>query len=415
MNTTKLTLAIILILAAFLRLDRLFDLMMFIPDQGWFYISAKELLIEGKFPLIGITASYTWLHQGALWTYILAPFLWLFNFNPVGGAYLSAFLGVGAVLAAYFVGKALFKSEQIGLITAFLFAVSPLVIIHSRMPYHTAPISLVALLFVYSLYGYAKGEMWYLPASAFLLGILYNLELATMVLFFLAIIIFFIAKKPASKILILSFLSFLIPMIPMVLYDFSSKSGFYQTTAFFRLIKLSVLSTDIFSIKNIYDIVQDLFIFNQRLIFLGNGFIATVITGESLIFLFNTLRNFKKKKIDIAHLILALWILIAIGGIFVSKTASEAYLPMTYPAILLTISIFIVGIAKKLHDLKISIYFIIGLISLVNIYLLLSEDYLMGSNGYGFPLSERLKIVRETLPPGDNYEYLRWWLSIKQK
>lgn len=62
----------ILIIGAFLRFDRLPQLVAFIGDQGWFYLSARDVLLSGNIPLVGITSSHTWLHQGPRWTYLLA-------------------------------------------------------------------------------------------------------------------------------------------------------------------------------------------------------------------------------------------------------------------------------------------------------------------------------------------------------
>ena len=75
--------------------------MNFIGDQGWFYISARDILLTGKIPLVGITSSHIWLHQGPYWTYMLAIMLFLFHFNPVSGAYLTAVIGLLTVFLIY--------------------------------------------------------------------------------------------------------------------------------------------------------------------------------------------------------------------------------------------------------------------------------------------------------------------------
>jgi len=72
----------ILLLAIFFRFYKLNQLMIFIGDQGWFYLSAQDMLIHHQIPLVGITSSHVWLHQGPLWTYILAVLFFFFGFNP---------------------------------------------------------------------------------------------------------------------------------------------------------------------------------------------------------------------------------------------------------------------------------------------------------------------------------------------
>src|SRR3990172_3783075 len=119
----------ILVVGAFLRLDRLGELMAFIGDQGWFYLSARDMLISGNIPFVGITSSHTWLHQGPLWTYMLAGALWISNFNPVSGAILTALGGTSSIFLIYKLGKEFF-SKTFGLVAALVYATSPLIIIH---------------------------------------------------------------------------------------------------------------------------------------------------------------------------------------------------------------------------------------------------------------------------------------------
>jgi len=86
-----------LLLSLVLRIYNLSQNMTFIGDQGWFYLSARDLLISHQIPLVGITSSHTWLHQGPLWTYMLAMVLFISKFNPVSGAYLTILFGLATV------------------------------------------------------------------------------------------------------------------------------------------------------------------------------------------------------------------------------------------------------------------------------------------------------------------------------
>src|SRR6185369_794671 len=87
-NKYALSLLAILFAALVIRLYYIEQSMQFIGDQGWFYISARDIVLKREIPLVGIVSSHPWLHQGAFWTYLLAPVLWLAHFNPVSGAYL---------------------------------------------------------------------------------------------------------------------------------------------------------------------------------------------------------------------------------------------------------------------------------------------------------------------------------------
>jgi len=65
-NRNNLALLGVLILGLFLTLDRISTLMPFIGDQGWFYLSARDLALGKSFPLVGIASSHPWLHQGVI-------------------------------------------------------------------------------------------------------------------------------------------------------------------------------------------------------------------------------------------------------------------------------------------------------------------------------------------------------------
>src|ERR1700691_3000817 len=110
---------LIVFVSAGLLFYRLSDLMPFIGDQGWFYISARDMLLSGKIPLVGITSSHVWLHQGPYWTYMLAGALWLGNFVPVTGAYLTATIGLFTIWLVYKIGSDVF-SQRIGLIASLI-------------------------------------------------------------------------------------------------------------------------------------------------------------------------------------------------------------------------------------------------------------------------------------------------------
>ena len=165
-----------LIAGVFLGFFKISDLMIFTGDQGWFFLSARDLIVNHKIPLVGITASITWLYQGAIFTYFLAPFLWLFKFNPLGGAVLTILFNLLAIVAIYKVGKNFF-GEKVGVLAALLFPTSPLIIIHSRTAYHTSLIPLFALLFFWFLYKLIKESGKNLIWVALLLAILFQLEL----------------------------------------------------------------------------------------------------------------------------------------------------------------------------------------------------------------------------------------------
>jgi 4-amino-4-deoxy-L-arabinose transferase-like glycosyltransferase len=139
--------------------------MAFIGDQGWFYLSARDMLLTGQIPLVGIASGHVWLHQGPLWTYLLSIALSTSDFNPVSGAYLTALVDMTALLVLYKFSSDFF-SKKIGFITALLYATSPLIVLNARFAYHTSPIPLFVILFLYSCVKWVKeAKLFYFTLS----------------------------------------------------------------------------------------------------------------------------------------------------------------------------------------------------------------------------------------------------------
>src|SRR5437016_1790147 len=95
---------LILILAAFLRIYRISDYMTFLGDEGRDVLVAKEIL-HGHFTLLGPRSSAGDFFMGPAYYYFITPFLWLFNYDPVGPAIMVALFGVATVYLIYIVGK----------------------------------------------------------------------------------------------------------------------------------------------------------------------------------------------------------------------------------------------------------------------------------------------------------------------
>lgn len=427
MTKTKFSLLGVILLALFLRIYKLKDYLSFIGDQGWFYVSAKEIA-QGSIPLIGITASHTWLYQGPLWSYMLFPVLKISNYDPIWGAYLSVFLGILTVIAIYFVGRDMLGITKTGIVSALIFATSPLVILHSRLPYHTSPLSLFTLLFIYSLYKYSKGNKNYLILTAFSLGLLYQLQLSTMVFWVLAGIIIFLVKKFDIRLFFLSAVSFIIAIFPFIIYDFKEGYGFYQSTAFLRLIKVSIFDSSGFN-PNVYlDLINNLLLYNQKLLFAGS------ITGASVLLLFSILflaiRIISEKRKNYGLIILSFWLILSIAGIMMNKTPTEAYLPMIYPGIILMVGFMFATIINKYKDFRLFVYLILVIIVFLNIRTIITSNYFTKNFDF-ISYQERLnaseKIVEITKNkkynliqvgtgsefPNNlkNYEYLTWWFG----
>lgn len=437
-NKNSIVMLLILLIASFLRIINIENTMSFIGDQGWFYLPARDMILNGQIPLVGIASSHPWLHQGPLWTYMLASIFWAFGFNPVNGAYLTIILGVITVLMVYVVGKELF-SVRLGIISALFYATSPLVIVHSRTPYHTSPIPLFTLLFILSLSRWIKGNKMSFPLSVFFLAILYNLELATSLLWFvlLSILLFGIWKKNdwingilKKKILFYSATGLVIPMIPILIYDFGH--GFPQTVKFtawmgYRILRFFGLpglnGHDVVDYSSILTFSLD---FYKKLIFAKNNIVALTLLVLSFLSLFIGIYRINKKTKKTGFALLALWILIPLIGYLLNRIPSEAYLPIFFPGFIFLL-VYFFDIIGKVKFLKIPVIIVISLLISSNAYYSFSQS--ISTNNLG--ISKRISVSREIVDQakgrqytllgigeGDqfesftmNYQYLTWWLG----
>lgn len=182
-----LVLLTILISAAFLRLYKISDYMTFLGDEGRDVMVAKGIL-EGNLTLLGPRASAGDFFLGPIYYYMIAPFLLLAGYDPVGPAIMVALFGVATVFLIYYVGRKFFDAKT-GLMSAALYSVSPIVIAYSRSSWNPNLMPFASLLIVYCIYMAIKNNSFKLFLTVgFLFGIAIQLHYLTV---FLGVIVFF--------------------------------------------------------------------------------------------------------------------------------------------------------------------------------------------------------------------------------
>ncbi len=261
---TRLLVIGILLLAAFFRLYKISDYMTFLGDEGRDVLVAYNIL-HGNFTLLGPTASVGGFFLGPIYYYFMTPFLWLFNYDPVGPAVMVALFGVATVFLVYKVGSEFFD-KRVGIMAAFLYALSPVVIAYSRSSWNPNLMPFFSLLTLYVLYkAMIKNKTYLFILCGFLLGI-------TMQLHYLAIFLGAIMITYVILIRLTTLEKFFLAKISWILKD-----GFYL---FFGFIVgwLPFLAFEIrHGFPNLSSIVQ--FIIHQESrpeLENNSGFIATV-------------------------------------------------------------------------------------------------------------------------------------------
>ena len=329
----------IVILSLFLNLYKISDLMIFIGDAARDYLVARDMVITGVIPLVGIPSSVVWLHQGPISIYIIGLAFILTNFNPVAPAVLYSLIGVLTTFLVYVLTKKLFNT-QVAFLSSLFYATSPLVIINSRQPYHTSSIPFFTILFFLVLYKVLKGKkMFFLLFLLF--GFLLQVELSNAVLLAVLIILFYYHKiNFTKKNMLLSICGFLTGVVPFILYDFSN--SFVYTLGFPAWILNRIrlfLGYSVGTHPNFYNINEVFLRIIQQLsgVIFPQSFVVFFII---LIFVFLTLLLYVRKsgfKKNPNLYILTFWFFVPIFGFIVHASPGTAYFPVLFPVISIVI------------------------------------------------------------------------------
>ncbi len=121
----------IVLLGGYLRLYRIADYLTFLGDEGRDVLIVKRMIVDGKWTLLGPTASVGGFYMGPIYYYFMLPFLWASKLDPVGPAIMVALVGIATIYLLYKFCSELF-GRFVGISAAALYALSPLVISYSR-------------------------------------------------------------------------------------------------------------------------------------------------------------------------------------------------------------------------------------------------------------------------------------------
>lgn len=150
-----ISLAIILVIAAFMRFGRA-GIVEYFHDDGMLATMAQEMANGQAFHLTGILSS-TGIPNPPTSVYALLPFFWISR-DPVFAIYGIMALNVLGVGLLWIIGHRYF-GRLTGIVAGLAYAVSPWAVLYSRklwaQDYHT-PFFLLALLL--ALYGFLEGE-----------------------------------------------------------------------------------------------------------------------------------------------------------------------------------------------------------------------------------------------------------------
>lgn len=204
--------------------------MLFLGDEGRDVLVVKRIIIDHQWTLLGPITSVGAMYLGPIYYYFMIPFLWLWHFNPVGPAIMVALFSLATIVLIWQLGRE-FLDEKTAVIASFLYAISPLVIIHSHSSWNPNILPFFALLAVYSLLKIVVKQkylwFWVLGLS---LGVV--LQLHYLALLLLGVTFFTLALKK-FKFKVTAYLSlilgFLLTFWPFLLFELRHRFPNTQT------------------------------------------------------------------------------------------------------------------------------------------------------------------------------------------
>jgi hypothetical protein len=274
-------LLVILFIAAFLRFWRLEELTTFGGDQGYDFQIVKAIT-EGKFtllgPKIGPYNSIGNLYLGPAYYYLLAPWLLLFNLDPIGPALFTVLASLVTILLIYIIATK-YLSNNIAILAASLYGLDALLIEQSRATSNPHLIPLFASISIYSylktVEDKAKFFLWPLSAGISM-GIAFQLHYLAFSLFLTYAVFTIINKK--FKALSFSTIGFILSLSGEIFFEV--RHGFFITNIFLAQLK----SGHVFSPSEILGHAIDSLSLLNNTFFLGTNLIIGLVVFTILYF-----------------------------------------------------------------------------------------------------------------------------------
>lgn len=223
-----LLLGIILFVALFSRLWKIDQYLPFLGDEGRDVRIVRRFLTDFDLMFIGPRTSIGNIYLGPLFYYLIAPFLALWNFSPVGPAVFVALLDFATVFLVAVVSKNLFGPVA-GLTSSALYATSPLIVEHAKHSWNPNIMPFFALVSVYSIWMvWQKGKsLWLLILGVSLAFVVQSHYLGLLLfpltfLFWLAALFLGVTKEQKSRFFLHTLASmgiFALLMSPLLLFD----------------------------------------------------------------------------------------------------------------------------------------------------------------------------------------------------
>lgn len=362
-NKNLIFVLVIIVIGAFLRLYKLEQFANFLADQGRDAIIIKRIATFEHLTAIGAPTSIGRVFLGPFYYYFVAPWFWVFNFQPVGLVFGVAFFSILYLVINYFIVRKLIN-EKVAFISTILLTFSTTLIEFSRFSWNPNLLPLFALLTFYFLYlGLEKKKWLFFCFFGALLS--FSIQLHYLALFLIPpSLVYFIVRfmqqrkqiKPFIIYTITALTSFIICSSPLIIFDL--KHQFLNSKSFIALFNTpGQIATNNFS--------NLLSSFNFLSQYVFNFSFPLIITNLILLFLVcYFIFYIKKLKIKLSpQLFFFIFFFLCLIGVSIYPGPKHAhYFGIVFPFYFVMIALILSKISKKILGsivLIISLFFYI--------------------------------------------------------
>lgn len=377
-------LILILFLAALLRFWRLESLTTFSADQGYDFLIVKRMITDGEFtllgPKIGPYNQIGNLYLGPAYYYLIAPFLLITSFDPIGPAILTTSLAIATIFIIYLIGIKFF-SKPIATVATFIYALNSFLVNQSRATSNPHLIPFFSAVFIYSMFMLFKKPRSLIWAAicGISVGIAFQLHYLASSLLLTAFIFLVTAKR--FKTLTITLLAFIVTISGQIIFEL--RHDFFITNL---LIKQLKAKDSVSGLERFFSHLSEAVISLQATFLKTDKFTIPITICFFLIIAIFIINNRSAKKLVLV-LISSIFLALLLAS-FYSGSLGLHYFASIYPIIALLISAVIVTIFKLSRHLIVKIILTILIFQIITIDLMSLN--LNSQQGYTMPVGWNL-------------------------